>query len=114
MKKYSLSKVVKYVNRCNDLKLEESGIKKVEKQLIEAGFSTVTQNRIKTVEKAILAICKKRFNPLKVTAAHKLHADSCPLCTSNVTAHLTNVKLADNREAKYCVEHNVTIPCCVD
>jgi len=114
MKKYSLIKVIKYINRSNDLKLDACAIKNIEKKLTEAGFSIVAQNKIKIVEKTILNICKPRFNPLKVTAAHTPHADTCPLCTSDVTAHLTNVKLTDDREAKYCVEHNVTIPCYIE
>jgi len=113
MKSYPLHKAVIFAFRKKGLPIEQVQISKVVKQLIQAGFAEkVSKKDISSIEKTVHTIYKKRHNPLKATA--NVHIDNCPLCIySGNPSPMVKIKLADNREAKYCMEHNVTIPCII-
>lgn len=115
MKKlYPLNKVVAFTFRRRGISVNKLDIVKVTKQLIKAGFSNnIKQKDINIIQEAVQNICRKRHNPLKIAASTSADAsiDSCPLCTqtANSSVPMTQIKLVD-RTAKYCIEHNVTIP----
>ena len=109
---HSLSKAVVFINTHSHLNLSPDEVKGITKELVKAGFSEYTEkSEMPVLKRTIEHIGKTRrsHNPLKVTAevAHQ----SCPLCATTASPiKLTDVVLAGERPAKYCAEHNVTIP----
>lgn len=109
---HSLYKAVAFINQHNKLNLKDEEIKNITKELIKAGFSEQVKKSqmplIKTTVDHISRI-RKRHNPLKVCAS--THQQTCPLCATIAgPTHLTNIVLDNNRPAKYCAEHSVTLP----
>jgi len=113
MKRYTLSHVIGVLNQKYTLELNMEQAAKVKKQLLQVGFSsTINAKEVVAVKTAVLSICKKRCNPLKISAAASASLELvCPVCR---TSDLQTVQLADARKAKYCPEHFVVIPLPVD
>ena len=106
---YDLKKVVSYALRVNNIQIDNTKIAKVVKKLKKAGFySSVFKKDIPYVINAVSSIVRHRHNPLK-TVASTNNVQNCPLCVSSASS-MVDIKLAGNRKAKYCVEHNVCIP----
>ena len=122
-RRYSLSKIVEKINSQYVLNLNEADIKGTVKQLIKAGFTDIVDiTEVGSIKETLLSInkVKARYNPLKVEASLQVatqlnNTEICPLCLHDgiVANHLIEVKLAGNRKAQYCTEHNVAIPCSV-
>lgn len=107
----SLKKLVIYAVKSSNKKVYYNEINKITNDLIKAGFNKeVSKESCNYVIRAVLDICKLRYNPLtasKITASTKTM--SCPLCLTRPI----DIELASGRKAKYCLEHNVAIPCSV-
>lgn len=118
MKIYPIKKAVSYAMRVNKIELNDDKLKNITKKLLKAGFSeNVNKSSIPFIVEAIKKMCIARHNPLKTTASScGIQSKDCPLCTHTAShkGSMIDVKLADDRKARFCMEHNVAIPCSVE
>lgn len=91
------------------LRLDQRKKKAIKASLKIAGFEQdVHRKDVSTIIDIILAQAKrvKRFNPLKAAVVKADVENKCPICGKA----MDDVTIANNKQAKYCPDHNLTLP----
>ncbi len=74
-----------------------------------AGFKPdVNRKDVSNIIDIILAQANRveRYNPLKAAVAKTNLENTCPICGKD----MEDVTIANNKNAKYCPDHNLTLP----
>ncbi len=88
------------------------------KKTIIASLNVVGYNEeifgkdVSTVVDIIIAQAKRmpRYNPLKAAVIKANVENKCPICGKI----MDDVTIANNKQAKYCPDHNLTLPIAMD